>query len=40
MNVIDSTSLANGRFEGASDGPANISIILSEPEAGGGEFLE
>lgn len=39
MNVIDSTSLANGRFEGASDEPANISMILSEPEAGGGPRL-
>jgi mannose-6-phosphate isomerase-like protein (cupin superfamily) len=39
MNVIHSTSLANGRFEGAGDGPANIPIILSKPQPGGGPRL-
>jgi mannose-6-phosphate isomerase-like protein (cupin superfamily) len=39
MKVINSAALMNGRFEGASDGPATVSMILSEPEPGDGPRL-
>jgi mannose-6-phosphate isomerase-like protein (cupin superfamily) len=39
MKIISAGSLANGRFEGASDGPASISLILDESEPGAGPRL-
>jgi mannose-6-phosphate isomerase-like protein (cupin superfamily) len=36
MKTLSGGSLVNGRFEGAVDGPANISIILDESPSGGG----
>lgn len=30
MKIISAGSLADGRFEGASDGPSSISMILDE----------
>jgi mannose-6-phosphate isomerase-like protein (cupin superfamily) len=39
MKVISAGSLANGRFEGATDGPASISMILTEADPGDGPRL-
>jgi len=39
MKIINYTSLPEGRFEGASDGPAGVSIILDSSEPGGGPRL-
>jgi mannose-6-phosphate isomerase-like protein (cupin superfamily) len=39
MKIINYASLPKGRFEGASDGPAGISIILDSSEPGGGPRL-
>jgi mannose-6-phosphate isomerase-like protein (cupin superfamily) len=39
MKIISNGSLERGRFEGASDGPASISMILDESEPGGGPRL-
>jgi mannose-6-phosphate isomerase-like protein (cupin superfamily) len=39
MKIINTSSLDGGRFEGASDGPASISMILDVSEPGGGPRL-
>jgi mannose-6-phosphate isomerase-like protein (cupin superfamily) len=39
MKVVSSASLVRGRYEGASDGPASISMILDESEPGAGPRL-
>jgi hypothetical protein len=39
MKILSTTALPHGRFEGASDGPASISMILDESEPGGGPRL-
>jgi mannose-6-phosphate isomerase-like protein (cupin superfamily) len=39
MKIISAASLDHGRFEGASDGPASISMILDRSEPGGGPRL-
>ena len=39
MKIISAGSLARGRFEGATDGPASISMILDESKPGGGPRL-
>jgi mannose-6-phosphate isomerase-like protein (cupin superfamily) len=39
MKIISAGSLDDGRFEGASDGPAGISIILDDTEPGRGPRL-
>lgn len=39
MKIIRAGSLAHGRFEGASDGPASISMILDESGPGDGPRL-
>lgn len=39
MKVISAASLNHGRFEGGSDGPAGISMILDNSEPGGGPRL-
>jgi mannose-6-phosphate isomerase-like protein (cupin superfamily) len=39
MNIINYNSLPTGRFEGATAGPASVSIILDSSEPGGGPRL-
>ena len=39
LKIISAGSLAHGRFEGASDGPASISMILDESGPGRGPRL-
>jgi mannose-6-phosphate isomerase-like protein (cupin superfamily) len=39
MKILSAGSLNHGRFEGASDGPASISMILDESEPGVGPRL-
>jgi mannose-6-phosphate isomerase-like protein (cupin superfamily) len=36
MKILSVASLPHGRFEGAGDGPASISMILAQSDPGGG----
>jgi hypothetical protein len=40
MKVIDPVSLLTGRFSGATDAPASISLIIRASPTVIGEFLE
>jgi mannose-6-phosphate isomerase-like protein (cupin superfamily) len=39
VRIVNYGSLARGRFEGASDGPASVSVILDESDPGRGPRL-